>query len=333
MSSSDALRYLSLAGPTACGKTAAALHLATRFPIEIISVDSALVYRGMDIGTAKPTAGELAQVPHHLIDIIDPAEAYSAAQFVRQAGELIEAIRGRGRLPVLVGGTMLYFKALFDGMDDLPAAQPALRAQIEAEAAQLGWPGLHAQLALVDPVTAARLSPNDSQRIGRALEVFRATGQPLSSFHSQRFEAGKGHGVASDTVLLSLEPQERAWLHARAALRFDLMLQQGFLDEVHRLRQRGDLHLELPSMRCVGYRQAWEVMDEVGARSPAELDAKAITRITETGVAATRQLAKRQVTWLRGMAQREVLACDQGDPSAQVLDRVTQLWPRFGLAG
>lgn len=299
--------WLAIAGPTASGKTALALAIAQRWPAEIISVDSALVFRGMDIGTAKPTTAELAAVPHHLIDIRDPLHAYSAAEFVRDASALVAQIQLRGRLPLLVGGTMLYFKALFDGLDDMPPAQPELRAAIEAEALAQGWPALHAQLATVDPTTAARLSPNDSQRIGRALEVYRTTGRPISAFQQRHQRAPDAplqiNGQAG--ALLSLEPQQRAWLHERIALRFDAMLAQGFVDEVQALRARGDLHPDLPSMRCVGYRQAWEVLEH--------------TQLRDLGIFATRQLAKRQLTWLRSMPQRHVLPCDAPDALAQGL--------------
>lgn len=305
-------RYVAIAGPTASGKTAAALALARARPVEIVSVDSALVYRGMDIGTAKPTHAELAAVPHHLIDIRDPGEPYSAAAFVADATRLIAEINARGRLPLLVGGTMLYFKALFDGIDDMPAADPQVRAQLEAQAAAEGWPALHARLAEVDPATAARLAPNDSQRIQRALEVWHASGQPLSHFHAASRERPAGLAPAA---FVSLEPSERSWLHARIAQRFDDMLAAGFMAEVQALRARGDLHADLPSMRCVGYRQAWEALD--GLWPMAEL--------RERGIAATRQLAKRQVTWLRSMPQREVVAAEAPDAVAQVLARVEAL--------
>ena len=301
---------LALAGPTASGKTAAALAIASVLPVEIISVDSALVYRGMDVGTAKPDAQELAAVPHHLIDIRDPLQAYSAAEFVRDATQLVQDIRARGKHPLLVGGTMLYFKALFDGIDDMPPADAAVRAQIEAEAQALGWPALHAELQRVDPATAARLPPGDSQRIQRALEVFRLTGQPLSSFHT-RDDNSQPSAAARATTLISLEPTDRAWLHERIARRFDTMLAAGLLDEVQRLRARGDLHADLPSMRCVGYRQAWEALDGTAPMS----------ELRERGIAATRQLAKRQITWLRSMPQRRVVACDAPDALGQVLQR------------
>jgi tRNA dimethylallyltransferase len=328
--------YLALAGPTASGKTAAALAIARVRDVEIISVDSALVYRGMDIGTAKPTPAELAAAPHHLINIRDPLQPYSAAEFVQDATRLIDEIKGRGRLPLLVGGTMLYFKALFDGLDPMPKADPATRAAIEEEARQLGWPALHAQLAQVDPVTAARLKPQDSQRISRALEVFRLSGLPLSSFHTTKLIAASEHstiaggtndaqspGVA--TLLISLEPQDRAWLHQRIAQRFDAMLAAGFLDEVSALRGRGDLNADLPAMRCVGYRQAWEHLDAQEAGTPATP-----ADLRDKGIAATRQLAKRQITWLRAMPQRHVVACDAPDAQAQVLSLVNRQALRSG---
>lgn len=311
-----ASRWIGLAGPTASGKTAAAFAIAERHPVEIISVDSALVYRGMDIGTAKPTPAELAAVPHHLINIRDPLQAYSAAEFVADATRLIDDIRARGKLPLLVGGTMLYFKALFDGLDDMPKADPAIRATLLAEAGDKGWPALHAELAAVDATTAARLAPNDSQRISRALEVFRLTGLPLSSFQ-KKIAIEKVADSAIPTragTIISLEPQDRAWLHERIAQRFDAMLAASFLDEVRALRARGDLHADLPSMRCVGYRQAWEALD--GAFPMGEL--------RERGIAATRQLAKRQITWLRSMPQRQVVACDTPDAVQQVQALVNQ---------
>ncbi|MDO8284919.1 MAG: tRNA (adenosine(37)-N6)-dimethylallyltransferase MiaA [Rhodoferax sp.] len=311
--------HVCLAGPTASGKTAAALAIAREHDCEIISVDSALVYRGMDIGTAKPSAAELAQVPHHLIDIRDPLQAYSAAEFVRDATHLIHAISARGRLPLLVGGTMLYFKALFDGLDDMPPANAAVRAVLEQEAADKGWPALHAELATVDPVTAARLAPADSQRIQRALEVYRISGLPLSHFHSTQVATKNIATEAESTrasALISLEPLERSWLHARIAQRFDAMLEQGFIDEVRALRARGDLHADLPSMRCVGYRQVWEALDAheaKGSSGPLPL-----AEVRELGIIATRQLAKRQITWLRSMPQRHIVAADQADALAAV---------------
>ncbi|MFO1246455.1 MAG: tRNA (adenosine(37)-N6)-dimethylallyltransferase MiaA [Ramlibacter sp.] len=310
------LQPLCLAGPTASGKTAAALAIAQRWPVEIISVDSALVYRGMDIGTAKPAAAERAAVPHHLINIRDPLQAYSAAEFVRDATRLIGEIQARGRRPLLVGGTMLYFKALFTGLDAMPAAHPALRAQIDAEARERGWPALHAELAQVDPVTAQRLAPNDSQRIQRALEVWRASGKPISAYHAHATDATNLIAPHAAPVrvgsLFSLEPQDRSWLHVRIAQRFDAMLAAGLLDEVRALRARGDLSPDLPSMRCVGYRQTWEHLN-------GEFDAHGLR---ERGIAATRQLAKRQLTWLRSMPQRQVVPCDAPDALAQLLRAV-----------
>jgi tRNA dimethylallyltransferase len=298
-------RTLCLAGPTASGKTAAALAIAERWPVELISVDSALVYRGMDIGTAKPTPAERARVPHHLIDIVEPSQSYSAARFVADARRLIGEIHARGAHALLVGGTMLYFKALFDGLDEMPASDAATRAAIDTEAAQQGWPAMHAELARIDPVTAARLAPGDAQRIQRALEVFRISGRPISSFHREDRAPD-----AERPPLIALEPAERAWLHARIGERFRAMLAAGLVDEVRRLRARGDLHPRLPSMRCVGYRQAWEAID---TNRFDELEAR--------GIAATRQLAKRQITWLRGMPWRDSVACDAPDALAQILQR------------
>lgn len=309
-------RCLAIAGSTASGKTAAALAIAREFAVEIISVDSALVYRGMDIGTAKPSAAELAAVPHHLIDIRDPLQAYSAAEFVRDATRLIGEIHARGKLPLLVGGTMLYFKALFEGLDDMPKADAGVRALLEEEARAKGWPALHAELARVDPATAARLQPGDSQRIQRALEVYRISGQPLSAFHTTKGGAAQT-AVAKASTLVSLEPQDRAWLHARIAQRFDAMLAAGFLDEVRRLRARGDLHPDLPSMRCVGYRQAWELLDAHETRAVDGVFP--LAELRERGIFATRQLAKRQITWLRSMRERRVVACDAPDALQQVL--------------
>ncbi|WP_027016772.1 tRNA (adenosine(37)-N6)-dimethylallyltransferase MiaA [Comamonas composti] len=300
---------LAIAGPTASGKTAAALALADVLArkgraAEIVSVDSALVYRGMDIGTAKPDARELATCPHHLIDIRDPLQAYSAAEFVQDAKALVAQIHARGAIALLVGGTMLYFKALLDGMDDMPPANPEIRARIDAQATERGWPAMHADLARIDPETAARLAPADSQRIQRALEVWMISGRPLSSFHTIKKRASSA-SLISAGGFFSLEPENRAWLHERIARRFEAMLASGFLDEVRRLRARGDLHADLPSIRCVGYRQAWESLD--GLHSMDSLG--------ERGIAATRQLAKRQITWLRGMEFRHAVACDQ--PAAQ----------------
>ncbi len=319
---SSGVAWIGIAGPTASGKTAAALAIAERRAVEIVSVDSALVYRGMDIGTAKPTPAERAAVPHHLIDIRDPAQAYSAAEFVADARRLIGEITARGRLPLLVGGTMLYFKALRDGIDEMPAADPAVRAALDAEAAQWGWPAMHARLAEVDPETAARLAPNDSQRIQRALEVQRVSGRPLSAFHTAHRNRPDAADAASQGRLIALEPQDRGWLHERIAQRFDAMLAQGLLDEVRALRARGDLHPDLPSMRCVGYRQAWEALDAAASSSPTPAQMAALR---DKGIAATRQLAKRQITWLRAMPDRHAVACDAPDALQQVLACVDKL--------
>ncbi len=299
--------YLCLAGPTASGKTAAALAIAQALAevraVEIVSVDSALVYRGMDIGTAKPTPAERAQVPHHLIDIIDPSQAYSAARFVVDAQQLIADIHARGHLPLLVGGTMLYFKALFEGLDAMPAADREVRAALNAKCEREGLHALYKELQRVDPVTAARLKPADQQRIQRALEVFRVSGKPLSSFHTDKPQRAL-------PPLISLEPSDRAWLHQRIEARFMLMLEQGLVDEVRTLGNRGDLTADMPSMRCVGYRQTWECLVEDD-----------LFTLPERGMAATRQLAKRQLTWLRSMPQRTVVACD----APEALSRVTAL--------
>jgi len=314
--------YIALAGPTASGKTAAALAvaqaLAARLPVEIVSVDSALVYRGMDIGTAKPTLAERASVPHHLLDIRDPLHAYSAAEFVHDATRLIAEIRARGALPLLTGGTMLYFKALWQGLDDMPPAHTEVRARIAAQAAVQGWPALHAQLARVDPATAARLPPGDSQRIQRALEVWQVTGRPLSSFHT-----ASGEGQRTKALFFSLEPTNRAWLHQRIATRFEAMLAAGLVAEVQGLRARGDLHADLPSMRCVGYRQVWEALD---GHYP-------LASMAERGTAATRQLAKRQITWLRSMPQRYTIACDAPDAVARLVQAVRQQLPQYLYTG
>lgn len=317
-------RAFAIAGPTASGKTGLALalaaHLQTRGGAEIISVDSALVYKGMDIGTAKPSLEELASVPHHLINIRDPLTAYSAAEFSRDALACVEDISSRGKVTLLVGGTMLYFKALLEGLNDMPAADPSVRAVIQAEAAVVGWPALHEQLHAIDPITAARLAPADSQRISRALEVFRISGKPLSSFQRNMAETTSNQPVADSTgsaqplnflnvPMLSLEPVHRTWLHQRIEQRFDEMLAHGFLDEVKTLRARGDLQIDLPSMRCVGYRQAWEALD--GQLPMAEL--------RDRGVFATRQLAKRQLTWLRSMPHRHVIPADGADVLTQAI--------------
>jgi tRNA dimethylallyltransferase len=309
-----ALRCLCIAGPTASGKSAAAFAVAAALAphrqVEIVSVDSAQVFRGMDIGTAKPSQAERMSLPHHLIDIVEPTDRYSAARFVDDATRLVDEIGGRGALPLLVGGTMLYFKALFEGLDAMPAADVAIRADIEARAALEGWPALHAELAKLDPPTAARLSINDGQRIQRALEVHRLSGRPLSAWHGERTPH-------DPPPLLSLEPSERAWLHARIEARFAAMLAAGLVDEVRGLRARGDLRADMTSMRAVGYRQTW-----------AALDAGDLRGLEASGNAATRQLAKRQLTWLRAMPARHVVACDSPAATAEVVQWALRLQPR-----
>ena len=312
-------RWVGLLGPTASGKSAIGLMVAHKVEVEIISVDSALVYRGMDIGTAKPTPRQRAQIPHHLIDLMEPTERYSAARFAADARQLIRDINARGRLPLLVGGTMLYVKALMDGLDAMPSTDPALRDALIAEGRQRGWPALHEDLRRVDPVSADRLQPHDAQRIQRALEVWRQTGQPLSSFHSS---PGTSSAGLRPRGLISLEPLDRSWLHERIALRFDYMLGEGFLEEVQALRSRGDLHPDMPSMRSVGYRQAWAALD-------AGLTGDALRqRVRETGIAATRQLAKRQLTWLRSMKDRCVMDAQDPATADAVVARVASLGER-----
>jgi tRNA dimethylallyltransferase len=274
-----------LMGPTASGKTALACELSERFPLDLVSVDSALVYRGMDIGTAKPDAATLARYPHALIDIRDPAQPYSAADFCNDALPVMQRTSARGRVPLLVGGTGLYFRALQQGLSDLPEADPATRARLSEEAARLGWPALHARLAQRDPAAAGRIGCNDAQRLQRALEVIELTGRPLSELQ----RGGSGAHFPWRVLKLALLPADRGVLHERIAQRFDAMLAAGFLDEVRALRARGDLHAELPAIRAVGYRQAWEYLD--GLTTPAEC--------RDRGIFATRQLAKRQITWLR----------------------------------
>ncbi len=274
-----------LMGPTASGKSALAMEIAARLPVEIVSVDSAQVYRGMNVGTAKPSAADRAAVPHHLLDVIDPTEAYSAARFRDDAIAASLAIAARGRIPLLVGGTMLYFRTLTQGLSDLPAADAGVRAAIDAEATRSGWPSLHAALARVDPETAARLEPNDAQRIQRALEVHRLTGEPMSRLVAAR----RGTRLPFMPVEVSLLPSDRAALHRRIAQRFESMLAAGLVDEVADLRARYGLDAAMPSMRCVGYRQAWEHLDGAYDRNT----------LRDRGVFATRQLAKRQLTWLR----------------------------------
>ncbi|AME22963.1 tRNA (adenosine(37)-N6)-dimethylallyltransferase MiaA [Burkholderia sp. PAMC 26561] len=308
----NAPKVACLLGPTASGKTAAALAFARRFPVEIISVDSALVYRGMDIGTAKPTEEERAIAPHHLIDIIDPSGAYSAAQFRNDALRLVAEIEERGRIPLLVGGTMLYYMALTRGLNELPEANTEVRAALDEEAMLDGWPALHARLAVVDPETATRLAPNDSQRIQRALEVFMLSGRALSAILKDPKKSQDGE---LEFVPIALEPSDRSVLHRRIEKRFDSMLESGFLDEVKRLRARGDLSPAMPSMRCVGYRQAWEYLDGL-------VD---YTTMRDKGVFATRQLCKRQLTWLRGIEGRRVVDCARDDAMAMAVDEIERV--------
>ena len=279
-----------LMGPTGAGKTDLALRLASRLPVEIVSVDSAMVYRGLDIGTGKPSPSVLRQYPHHLVDILDPAEAYSAGQFVRDACSAIDDIHARGRVPLLVGGTMLYFRVLRRGIAELPPADPDVRAAIDAEAAKRGWPSLHADLAQIDTVAAARIQPNDGQRIQRALEVFRIAGRTLSELHC----ATAAPDPSLDFAAFAWVPGDRERLYAAIAQRFDAMMQAGLLEEVRRLHQRGDLHARLPAIRSVGYRQLWDHLDNKASLQDA----------MQNAILATRHLARRQLVWLR--AEREV---------------------------
>lgn len=291
-------------GPTASGKTGVVLQLAQRLPVEVISVDSAQIYRDMDIGTAKPSVEELASCPHHLINILSPDDSYSAAQFRRDALRLMGEITARGRLPVLTGGTMLYFKALREGLSDLPAADPTLRLEIERRAAAQGWPALHAQLAQRDPAAAARLKPTDAQRIQRALEIVSLTGRPLAEAYASKTDAPPPYRL----IALGLMPSDRTELHQRIARRFDAMLEHGLVDELATLRHRYVLSANLPSMRAVGYRQAWEYLE---GRCDYE-------GMRMKGIVATRQLAKRQMTWLRAMAATALIDCLAHDLMGQV---------------
>ena len=298
-----------LMGPTASGKTGVAVELAQCLPVELISVDSALVYRNMDIGTAKPDAATLARAPHHLIDIIDPTEAYSAAAFRHDALRLMADISARGKIPLLVGGTMLYFKALREGLSALPQADPTVRAALDAEVAQHGIQHLHRQLAEVDAETAARLAPNDTQRVQRAMEIYRLTGSPMSVLLRQQTRHELPYRIRS----IALIPSDRSALHARIAIRFKQMLAQGLIEELRALRKKYPLHPDLPSMRCVGYRQSWQYLEgEIGE-----------AQLLETGIAATRQLAKRQLTWLRSMPDNLELDCLAPNLAQTVLDALT----------
>ncbi len=306
---SDEVEAVLLLGPTACGKSALAMAMAQKLPLEVISIDSAQVYRGMDIGSAKPSAADRARVPHHLLDLRDPAQPYSAAQFVHDATAAIAGIRGRGKLALLVGGTMMYARSLREGLSQLPSADPQIRARIQREASELGWPALHARLQSIDPEMARRLAPADRQRIGRALEIFERSGRRPSEL----LRAPTRTSCRLRTI--ALMPLDRAELHRRIERRFDAMLQQGFIDEVRALRARPDLHAQLPSIRSVGYRQAWEHLEKT--TSAREFRAAAI--------AATRQLAKRQITWLRSMTDAiriDPLANDALDRLADVLVNV-----------
>jgi len=296
---------LFLMGPTASGKTGVAVELVQDLPVEIISVDSALVYRDMDIGTAKPDAATLARAPHHLIDVINPTETYSAAAFRHDALRLMADITARGNIPLLVGGTMLYFKALREGLSQLPVADPAIRAQLDAEISLHGIANLHRQLAEVDADTAARLSPNDTQRIQRALEVYRISGTPMSALLQR---GNEGEAFPYYITSIALIPGERAVLHQRIATRFHQMVKQGLVEELRELRSKYALHPELPAMRCVGYRQAWQHME--GEITEAQF--------IETGIIATRQLAKRQLTWLRSMPENIEIDCLSDDLTGQV---------------
>ena len=300
-----------LLGPTASGKTDLALHLADQYPIDLISVDSALVFKDMNIGTAKPDAETLQRYPHALVDVITPEEIYSAARFREDALKAMAESATRGRIPLLVGGTMLYIKALLEGLSDLPKANAELRAEIDERAKQHGWPAIHEELAKLDPITAARLAPNDSQRIQRALEICLLSGRPASALYAeQEQQATPPYRFLS----LALLPSDRAWLHERIALRFKLMLQQGFVQEVEALRAKYQLNAELPSMRCVGYRQAWEMLE--GTLPAKELE--------ERGIYATRQLAKRQITWLTNSIACEAFDCLQNNNADLIGRRVAE---------
>ncbi len=299
-----------LMGPTASGKTALAMELYDTLPCEIISVDSALVFKGMDIGTAKPTSEELAKYPHRLIDLIDPLESYSAAEFCKDALQAIEEIRQSGRIPLLVGGTMMYFKSLIDGISPLPEANADIRSQIEKEAEEKGWDELHAELATIDPESANRIHPNDPQRLTRALEVFRITGNTLT-----QLTAIKGQRLTGDVLQFAISPKDRKTLHERIELRFEQMVEQGFKEEVVQLKARGDLHENLPSIRCVGYRQMWQHLN-------GEYD---FDEMIFKGVCATRQLAKRQLTWLRGWDELTWLEMEDNNNLQVITSQIRKL--------
>lgn len=300
---------LFLMGPTASGKTDLAIALRQELPVEVISVDSALIYKGMDIGTAKPSKAELALAPHRLIDILDPAESYSAMNFHSDALREMEDITAQGKIPLLVGGTMLYYKALLEGLSPLPSADPTIRAEIEARAEQQGWAVLHQELVKIDPIAGARINPNDSQRINRALEVFYITGKTMTELTAQQGEA-----LPYNILQFAIAPEARAVLHQRIEQRFHKMIDLGFEEEVKRLFLREDLHINLPSIRCVGYRQMWEYL-----QGDISLD-EAIFK----GICATRQLAKRQITWLRGW-QGELTWLDSLDPTSSKTKMVEKI--------
>lgn len=304
----DALPVVAIMGPTASGKTGLALELAEQIPCEIISVDSALVYRQMDIGTAKPSAQELSAVPHHLVDIIDPAETYSVAEFCRDAVQLIGEIHRRQRVPILVGGTMMYFNALINGISPLPKSDEAIRARISEQAEKQGWAALHQELTEVDPISAKRIHPNDPQRLTRALEVYRSSGKNLTYWQEQ-----KGDPCPYEIAQFAIAPEDRQVLHNRIAERFDIMLDNGLIEEVRKLYERGDLNEDMPSIRSVGYRQVWQYLD--GRLSYAEM--------REKGIIATRQLAKRQLTWLRGWPSLTWLDTFSPDNLTKIRAKVT----------
>jgi tRNA dimethylallyltransferase len=296
-----------LMGPTASGKTDLAIQLCSQLPCELISVDSALIYKGMDIGTAKPSPEELSKAPHKLIDILDPSQSYSVAEFRQDALREMQAITERGNIPLLVGGTMLYYKALVDGLSPLPESDPHVRQDIESQAKQLGWNAMHQMLEAIDPQSAARIHPNDPQRLGRALEVFALTQRTMTDWLSTKSEP-----IPYAIQQFSIAPEDRKVLHERIELRFDLMIKANFQQEVEALRERGDLHLDLPSIRCVGYRQMWQYLD--GDCSFSEMRDKSI--------AATRQLAKRQLTWLRSWKNVQQLDTFHNDNVVRVVDRI-----------
>jgi tRNA dimethylallyltransferase len=308
-------QVLLIMGPTGAGKTDLAIRLAERYPIEIVSVDSAMVYRGMDIGTGKPPAEVLARHPHHLVDILDPSETYSAGQFVRDVGDAIGAIRRRGRLPVLVGGTMLYFRALRRGLAALPSADPEVRAQIDAQAQRVGWPAMHAELASFDPRSAARIQPNDAQRIQRALEVYRISGRTLSDFHAEAQQPDPNLAFTTYAWV----PADRERLYDAIRMRFHAMLQAGLLDEVRRLHSRADLHADLPSIRAVGYRQLWEYLD-----GQVSLEAA-----VDKAIVATRHLARRQLIWLRAEEDIKFLNALEPNAHAHIEREVVRLCARL----